>query len=59
MFNRYVEEENPSARRMAYIKKLARTIADMNDTPNADIRFIEKRDMALALALNGANPIEL
>ena len=59
MFNSYVEEENPSARRMANIKKLARTIADMNDTPNADIRFIEKRDMALALALNGANPIEL
>lgn len=59
IFNRYVEEENPSARRMANIKKLARTIADMNDTPNADIRFIEKRDMALALALNGANPIEL
>lgn len=59
MFDRYIEEENPSARRMANIKKLARTIADMNDTPNADIRFIEKRDMALALALNGANPIEL
>lgn len=59
MFDRYVEKENPSARRMAYIKKLARTIADMNDTPNVDTRFIEARDMALALALNGTNPIEL
>lgn len=59
MLDRFVEKKNPSARRVAYIWKMARTIADMNDTPNADTRFIEARDMALALALNGADPIEL
>ena len=59
MLDRYTEEKNPSARRVANIQKMARTIADMNDNPDADVRFIEKRDMALALALNGANPIEL
>lgn len=58
MLDRYIEEENPSARRVANIQKMARTVADMNDTPEADTRFIEKRDMALALKLNGVVPIE-